>query len=159
LPRSWAGDPARRAAAGIPDDVQFATKPALATEMIGAALDAGVPAAWVAGDDVYGADPALRAELERRRTGYVLAVDKDHHVLTGAGKFRADTLAARLPPACWQRLSAGPGAKGHRYYDWAWMAIEAARPGRHWLLIRRNRRTGELAYYRCWSHGHVPLAA
>jgi SRSO17 transposase len=159
LPASWAGDPARRAAAGIPDAVQFATRPALATAMIGAALDAGVAAAWVAGDEVYGADPGLRAELEARRGGYVLAVAKDHHVMTGAGKFRADALAARLPRASWQRLSAGSGARGHRYYDWAWVVIEAARPGRHRLLIRRHLRTGELANYRCWSPRHVPLAA
>jgi SRSO17 transposase len=66
LPRSWAGDDARREAAGIPADVEFATKPALATGMIGAALDAGVAAGWVAGDEVCGADPGLRAELERR---------------------------------------------------------------------------------------------
>jgi SRSO17 transposase len=159
LPKSWAGDPARRAAARIPEDVQFATKPALATEMIGAALDAGVPAAWVTGDEVYGADPGLRAELERRHAGYVLAVAKDHHVSTEAGKLRADAIAARLPRVSWQRLSAGPGAKGHRYYDWAWVAIEPGRPGRHWLLLRRNRRTGELAYYRCWSPRHIPLAS
>jgi hypothetical protein len=57
LPKSWASNPAHRAAARILEDVQFATKPALATEMIGAALDAGVAAAWVAGDEVYGADP------------------------------------------------------------------------------------------------------
>src|SRR5258706_10015959 len=55
LPRSWADDAARRAAAGIPQDTEFATKPALAAEMIGAALDAGVPAAWVTGDEAYGA--------------------------------------------------------------------------------------------------------
>jgi SRSO17 transposase len=158
LPKSWAGDPARRAAAGIPDDVVFATKPALAADMIGAALDAGVPAAWVAGDEVYGADPGLRAELECRRAGYVLAVAKDHHVVRAAGKFRADALATRLPRVSWQRLSAGPGAKGHRYYDWAWIVIEPGRDGAHWLLIRRSRRTGERAYYRCWSPRHVPLA-
>jgi SRSO17 transposase len=39
------------------------------------------------------------------------------------------------------------------------VAIEAGRPGCHWLLVRRNRRTGELAYYRCWSPRHVPLAS
>jgi SRSO17 transposase len=33
------------------------------------ALDAGVPAAWVTGDEVYGADPGLRAELETRGIG------------------------------------------------------------------------------------------
>jgi hypothetical protein len=37
--------------------------------MICRALDAGVPAAWVAGDEVYGANPALRAELEARGVG------------------------------------------------------------------------------------------
>jgi hypothetical protein len=52
----------------------------------------------VTGDEVYGADPGLRAEMEARHMGYVLAVAKDHHVLAGAGKFRADALAARLPP-------------------------------------------------------------
>ncbi len=29
--------------------------------------------------------------------------------------------------------------------------------GNHWLLIRRNRTTGELAFYRCWSQQLVPL--
>lgn len=42
LPRSWVDDPARCAAAGILADVEFATKPALALRMVGAALDAGV---------------------------------------------------------------------------------------------------------------------
>jgi SRSO17 transposase len=158
LPRCWADDTARRAAARIPDDLEFATKPALAAEMIGAALDAGVPAAWVAGDEVYGNDPGLRADLQKRRIGYVLAVARDHHVTTGAGRFRADLLTARLPRASWQRLSAGPGLKGHRWYDWAWVVIEPGSPGYHWLLIRRSRRTGELAWYRCWSPRHVPLA-
>jgi hypothetical protein len=119
----------------------------------------GVPAGWVVGDEVYGADPGLRAERERRRIGYVLAVARDHHVITGAGKTRADTLAARLPSASWQRLSAGPGAKGHRDYDWAWILIGPSRAGGRHLLIRHSRQTAELAYCRCWSPGHVPLAA
>jgi SRSO17 transposase len=69
LPRSWTDDPERCRAAGMPDQVGFATKPELATAMICRALDAGVPAAWVAGDDVYGANPRVRAELEARRGG------------------------------------------------------------------------------------------
>src|SRR5947208_3158457 len=60
---SWAADAERRGQAGVPDEVEFATKPALAREMITRALDAGVPAWWVAGDEVYGADPGLRDEL------------------------------------------------------------------------------------------------
>jgi SRSO17 transposase len=69
VPRGWSKDPERLAIAGVPDQVGFATKPALATAMLARALDAGVPAAWVTGDEVYGADPGLRAELETRGIG------------------------------------------------------------------------------------------
>lgn len=64
LPHSWTDDPQRCAAAGVPADTEFATKPALAARQIAAALDAGVPAGWVAGDEVYGADPTLRSMLQ-----------------------------------------------------------------------------------------------
>ena len=158
LPKPWTDDPDRCHAAGIPEDMVFATKPALARAMIARALDAGVPAAWVAGDEVYGRDPGLRAELEERQTGYVLAVACDHRVAVAAGKHRGDELAACLPRAAWQRYSAGPGAKGHRYYDWALTGLAGGRPGHHWLLIRRSRRTRELAFYRCYAPGPVPLA-
>ena len=72
---------------------------------------------------------------------------------------RADALAARLPRRAWQRLSAGDGAKGHRWYDWAWVTISNPGPGHQCLLIRRNRSTGELAFYRCYSPQPVTLAA
>ena len=164
LPTSWTGDPARCAAAGIPAEVEFATKPAQATAMIARALDAGTPARWAAGDEVYGADPGLRAELVRRRVGYVLAVAKTHPVTTGIGPRRADELAARLPKRAWQQHSAGQGAKGERFYDWALIegadaAADPDRTGQHWLLVRRNRRTGELAYYRAYSPTPVRLTA
>jgi SRSO17 transposase len=157
LPGSWLAGPARCAAAGISATAVFATKPGLARRMVGRALDAGIPAAWVTGDEVYGADPGLRADLERRRTGYVLAVAASHQVSTAAGPCQARTIAARLPRQAWQRYSAGAGAKGHRYYDWAWAAIDPGQPGHRHLLIRRNRRTRELAFYRCYSPRRVPL--
>jgi SRSO17 transposase len=158
LPRSRTCDKARCAAAGIPEGTVFATRPRLARAMIGRALDAGTPAAWVTGDEVYGADPGLRADLERRQAGYVLAVAATCRVTTGAGSCQARQIAARLPRRAWQRYSAGQGAKGHRYYHWAWLATDPGRPGHHWLLIRRSRRTGELAFYRCYSPRPVPLA-
>ena len=80
-------------------------------------------------------------------------------VPAGAGHLRADALAARLPRRSWQRLSAGDGAKGRRYHDWAWISIPGSRPGYRWLLIRRTPRTGELAFYRCYAPQQVPLAA
>ena len=162
LPRSWTSDPGRCAAAGVPAGTVFATKPALAREMTGRALDAGTPAGWVAADEVYGQDPQLRAELSRRGLGYVLAVAKSHPVITGIGPRPAGELTKRLPARAWQRLSAGPGAKGPRWYDWA--LIEAADPavtegdGPHWLLIRRRISDGEYAFYRAHAPRPVPLA-
>ena len=165
LPKSWTSDPDRCAEAGVPDDIEFLTKPALATGMICRALDAGTPARWVAGDEVYGADPALRGELELRRVGYVLAIGCDRRVPTAAGSVRADELTASLPRRAWQRLSAGPGAKGQRYYDWALITLtptadtspDDADTQCWWLLVRRHRGTGELAFYRCYSPEPVPL--
>ncbi|KPI20262.1 hypothetical protein OK074_7604 [Actinobacteria bacterium OK074] len=62
-----------------------------------------------------------------------------------------------MPKRAWQKLSAGAGAKGHRFYDWAVIHLADPRPGTRQLLIRRNRGTGELACYRCCSPAPVPL--
>ncbi len=162
LPQSWTGDPARCDAAGVPQGTAFATKPALASQMIGRALDAGTPAAWVTGDEVYGQDPQLRAGLARRGLGYVLAVAKSHPVTTAIGARPAAELAKRLPARAWQRLSAGPGAKGPRWYDWALIEVSdkavTGSEGPHWLLIRRRISDGELAFYRAHAPRPVPLA-
>jgi SRSO17 transposase len=158
LPASWTGDPQRCQAAGIPEDTGFATKPALALRMITRALDAGVTAAWVTGDEVYGADPDLRKDLEERGIGYVLAVACSHVAVTGRRRYRADELAGRVPARGWQRCSAGPGAKGHRYFDWALISLDPDdRPGCRWLLVRRSLSSGELAYYRCYAPRYVSL--
>jgi SRSO17 transposase len=157
VPRSWTTDPDRCQAAGLSDEVSFATKPELAAAMIGRFCDAGYRVGWATGDEVYGANPHLRAMLETRGIGYVLAVACSTELATSAGKFRADALATKLPKRAWQILSAGAGAKGQRFYDWALIDLTHPGAGRRHLLIRRNRRSGELAFYRCWSPIPVPL--
>ncbi|MFE7532588.1 IS701 family transposase, partial [Kitasatospora sp. NPDC057542] len=84
LPKSWTGDRDRCERAAVPDDIGFSTKPQLAWQMIERALDSGAPAAWAAGDEVCGDNPHLRAALERRGLGYVLAVSRTHRVPTPA---------------------------------------------------------------------------
>jgi SRSO17 transposase len=164
LPRSWTDDPERLQAAGVPSEIGFATKPALAQAMICRALDAGVPAGWVAGDEVYGANPGLRAELEARQIGYVLAVACDHRVRVGGTTQRADALLRRVPARAWQQVSCGKGAKGHRLYDWAFVRLDHdgsapdGQAGKRWLMVRRNHTTGELAFYRCFTPRPLPLA-
>src|SRR5699024_4455071 len=114
LPRCWADDLDRRQAAGVPEDVEFATKPQLAAQMITRAVQAEVPVRWVAADEVYGGNTTLRRQLETQQLGYVLAVSCDHRVRTSAGTTRADTVVASLPRRAWQRVSAGAGAHGQR---------------------------------------------
>src|SRR5258706_15548782 len=63
LPKNGTADRYGCGAAGIGDDVGFATKPALAQKMIGRAVTAGVPFSWVAADEVYGGNPGLRSWL------------------------------------------------------------------------------------------------
>ena len=152
LPISWTQDRDRCGAAGVPEQVTFATKPRLALDMVTAAVAASVPARWVTADEVYGNDPAFHAGVAALGLGYVLAVACDHQVtVTGRVKMRVDHLAATLPTAAWQRYSAGAGSKGPRWYAWAWIDItDSQHPGQT-LLIRRNTTTGELAFYRCWS--------
>ncbi|MGW0771142.1 IS701 family transposase [Streptomyces sp. NPDC002676] len=156
--RSWTCDPDRCRAAGLGEDAAFATKPELARTMIERFLTAGHRVGWVTGDEVYGGNPKLRTALEERGIGYVLAVACSAEMTTGAGTFRVDALAAKIPERAWQKLSAGPGAKGHRFYDWAVIDLAEPEAGRHQLLVRRNRITGELAYYCCHFTESTPLA-
>ncbi len=154
LPRSWVDDPGGPPGPGAPDRVGFATKPPLATAMIPAALAAGVPAAWVAGDEVYGADPGLRQAVRAAGLGYVLQVSANRRVPTEAGSIRVDALAGMLPDNAWQKRSAGTGSKGERLYSWAWIDLlgeDSQDQGHHHALIRRNDSTGELAYHRCYT--------
>jgi SRSO17 transposase len=162
LPASWIEDPARCAAAGIPDEIGFATKITIGRRMLTGALDAGVPAAWATADEFYGGDRGLRRDLQGRRLGHVPAVAKSHRVNVGGldGAARSDHIAAALGRKAWNRYSAGDGVKGRRDVDWAWVAVippadEAT--GFHWLLIRRRISDGELAFYRCHAPTRVAL--
>lgn len=158
VPECWIQDPQRREQAGVPTKTVFATKPALALQMIRDAVAANTSASFVAGDEVYRNDPKLAAALEEQSLGYVLAVSRDHRVLTQAGPVRADSLGNGLAPTAWQVHSAGAGRKGQRLYSWALLELSSDRPGHRWMLWRRNDYTGELAYYRCYSPHHVDLA-
>ena len=162
LPESWTDDPERCRAARVPVQVGFRTKPQLAQLMLERALDAGVPASWVTADEVYGQDPALRSWLEDRGISYVLAVKGTGSLRTatqGTARATATQLAANVPAEHWVACSAGHGAKGRRLYDWARveLAAPAARGGQRWLLMRRSRRDGELAFYACSGPAETSL--
>src|SRR4051812_789188 len=136
LPEIWANDPARRGAAGVPENTVFATKPQLGRQMLTRAFAADLPCRWVTGDSVYGADYALRRCIEKSGRGYVMAVTSRQRL---GFKTVTDWLED-VPSNAWQRLSAGEGAKAPGLYDWAWLPYwsDAESGWQKGLLIRRK---------------------
>jgi SRSO17 transposase len=165
LPKSWSEDMDRRRKASVPDEVAFATKPAMARDMITTALDAGTPCAWVLADALYGSDYKLRRMLEDRGQPYVLAVRSNHHLRfiaqDGVIQTEPASLAEALESGDWHALSAGQGAKGPRLYHWARLPLSwTTRDGfERWLLFRRSLKTSDdVAYYFAHAREGTSLA-
>jgi SRSO17 transposase len=170
LPERWTNAPARCREAGVPKDVVFATKPHQAVELFAEAEDAGVPYGWIAGDGGYGQYREVRDWPTERGKRYVMAVASSQplagvHAIAGnrggggqAGVRRADDLLARARR--WERRSCGHGAKGERYYDWAFFTVtlpdEPPADGfTHTVMIRRSvADPSEVAYFLV----HAPAA-
>jgi SRSO17 transposase len=161
LPQAWTQDRSRCQQAGVPDLVGFATKPMLAKQMLARALAAGVPAQWVTGDSVYGNDGKLRGWLEAQHLAHVLGVSGNHYVWIDWQPQPVAVVAQRMPRQAWQRLSAGSGSKGPRWFDWAALRLPGAAGGwQRWLLVRRQvDKPTELAYYRVFAPARTSLAA
>jgi SRSO17 transposase len=153
VPQEWMGDIARCQEAGIPAHRQFATKPRLAQQVLARAFAAPLPAQWVVGDCIYGAED-LRRWLEAEGRAYVLAVASTHALWEQGEHVAVAGLVERHPELGWVRLSAGEGSQGPRRYDWAWIRLPyPGAPGMaHWLLIRRALSLPEeYAYYRVYG--------
>jgi SRSO17 transposase len=140
LPAAWTEDRERCRRAGIPATRAFATKPALARQMLARTRTAGVVMAWITGDSIYGDDRALRQWLEAHHQAYVLAVSGKAFVWMQHHQRRISTLLAELPGEGWEQLSAGVGSKGPRWYDWRRVGANAPQHGgwQRWVLLRRS---------------------
>src|SRR3982750_3868211 len=141
LPEAWAQDESKRAKAGVPEEVAFATKPQMACALIAQALDAGAPCAWVLADALDGSDSRLRRMLERRGQPYVLAVRSNHCLRfwnqDGLRQTSPEELGDALEDGAWATHAAGEGSKGLRLYEWARIALSsrADRGFAPWLLV------------------------
>jgi SRSO17 transposase len=164
LPAEWADDDARRAQAGVPETVDFATKPDLAQRMLERALDAGVDPAWVVADAVYGDSRRLGMMLEDRPQPYVLALSGKAYVWAGWTQQRVGDVLAALrqdPESKWHRLSAGDGAKGPRVFDWQRLPLNPPLQDgfERWLLVRRSlAEAAELTAYTVFAPTGTTLA-
>ena len=130
LPEQWAGDPERRAKAGIPDEVEFRTKPAIALDHIRAARVADIAEGVVLADAGYGTDTGFRSGVSELGLAYVVGIQSstslwppDSRPLPPkpwSGRGRPPTLMRRessrkplsarvlghsLPPAAWHTVT------------------------------------------------------
>jgi SRSO17 transposase len=140
LPQSWAQDPERRAKAGVPPEITFATKSQIALELIERALADQVAPAPVLGDAAYGDGFAFRQRLRELNLEFFLQVTPEEHlgwtqevptVLKGKYRKLADQelagsarhlldIARSLPEAAWNNCSwiTGDGKRHHTRIAW-----------------------------------------
>ncbi len=93
LPEEWALDAARRKKTGVPDQIEFHTKTALAMEQIDGALAAGIPPGVVLADAAYGTETRWRDQLTERGLAYMVGVRSTTKVWWGSHQ------PAPMPPA------------------------------------------------------------
>jgi len=152
--KSWCEDPERRKEAGIPEDLEFATRPQQVRTMIERMTAAGLPFAWFAADEEFGQNPGLREFLESEKIAYVMAIPKNTSVTDPAGHDEEiQEIVPELREHDWPRRACGIGTKGFRVYDRAF--INSREPDIQYM-VRRNIDTGELAYFRCHNPRHEP---
>lgn len=155
LPQNWCEDPPRRAKAGVPKDIAFATKPGIALAQIERLLAQGAPRHCVLADAGYGSETAFRERLSELGLSYVVGV-------TGQAKVWPPGHAPLPPknysgrgrvPTC-QRL--GPGAHqqpmsmkelAHALAPEQWQTIEW-RQGSNFVLRSRFARVRVRAAHR-----------
>jgi SRSO17 transposase len=153
LPQDWAEDKKRRKAAGVPTEVAFATKPAIALGQLRQALRDGVPLGIVLADAAYGVDTDFRAGVSDLALSYVLGVQSTTSVwqsgtgplpplpYSGRGRrptrLRRDTehkpvsvkeLATGLPASAWRKVDWREGSNGELSSRFAAVRV---RPAHH----------------------------
>jgi len=74
LPKEWAEDLPRREKAGVPPEVAFATKPAIALAQIEGLMAQGAPKHCLLADAGYGVETAFRERLSELGVPYVVGV-------------------------------------------------------------------------------------
>ena len=137
LPKDWAGDPVRRAKAGVPDEIAFQTKPSMALDQIRKAVADDIPLGVVLADAGYGADMKFQTGLLELGLDYIVGIQPNSSVWTdgkaplpakswsGQGRppkrlqrseghqpVLAKDLALSLPASAWQDVTWRAGTKG-----------------------------------------------
>jgi SRSO17 transposase len=150
IPAEQVADPVKSLVTGLPPGLRFRSKGQLAIDILADAFADGLSFDFACGDEVYGSCTQLREFLEGRGQAYVLRVASSFTLTLAAGTVAscADAVKKLLRGnRGWEVRSAGKGARGERWYAWAWLGTASPR---HSLLVRRHLKTGELAFHYCY---------
>jgi SRSO17 transposase len=184
LPKAWTADRARRRQTRVPKEVEFQTKPQIASEQIRRTHAAGhATFDWITADELYGRDGNFLDALERDGQHYVVETPVNTSVWTedpstqmrswcGNGRppknprresvRSVKSVAESLPSQAWQVLQLREGAKGPLAFEFARVRVWAMRhkkPGPPiWLVIRRSLAAEpEVKYYVANADESTPL--
>jgi SRSO17 transposase len=161
LPKDWTSDSVRRKKAGIPDAVEFKTKPQIALEQLRWARDAGLPRGIVMVDPAYGSDARLRTGVTALGLAYVAGIQskclvwppgtgprRHGRLLNNTGRrdepdlISVKKLALRLPKEAWHTIRWREGSADWLSSRFARVRVRAAHGyllpellAQEWLLI------------------------
>jgi SRSO17 transposase len=161
LPEEWAEDPDRRAEAGVPEEVAFASKIELAKLMLERAFAAEVPTRWVLADSFYGRSHEFRKWLEDLGRPYSMMVPKTNAVPLGGRKKKIERLVERVPEGAYSEVRPARDDGGRRPWEWACLldlGADSEKGMRRWLLVRRSSDDpDDLAFYKAYGPERTPV--
>jgi SRSO17 transposase len=150
IPAEQVKDRVRSLVSGLPLGLEFRTKAQLAIGICADCYADGLSFDIACGDEVYGSCTQLREFFEASGQAYVLRVASAFVLTLAAGtKVTCANAVKTLLRSTrrWEVRSAGSGAKGQRWYAWAWIATSSPQ---HQLLVRRHLKSGDLAFHYCY---------
>jgi SRSO17 transposase len=170
MPEKWLeeGYAEQRQACGVPEDLDFKTKPGIGLELLKSAIQrSNLPFSWVAADALYGDSSAFRDGIAAMGKWYFTAIKDNsliwcsapkvhipqwsghgHHPtqlrLSDARKhpIQVKDLVKKIQKQDWTRAVIKEGSKGPIVCDFAFLRVTESRAGlpagELWLIIRRN---------------------
>lgn len=162
LPEEWAEDEERREEAGVPEDIEFKTKPELGSDLIHDAVENNVPFGWVNGDSVYGRSIKFRESIDADGITYMLDIPCDTLVWlpewidSSTGKpirppRRVDKVKDELDPSQVKRVFIRDTYRGELWTNVSVLRVHPVKDnkpmGEEWLVIRDDDNEGNKTRY------------
>ena len=158
LPSEWTDDPQRMREAGVPEDVEFQTKPEIALALLDEANRIGIPHKAVVADASYGGNDTYLSGLEQRKEHYVNGVPCDFNVILEDDQEesiqRADVALRQIPRRKWPTIRWREGTKGWLRKKFvavrAYRTLDGERKTLGWLIGERpgyGQGKGDRKYY------------